>query len=82
MIIIANSTNIDIANLKSPFNADTTAQGTIAVPEPTKGNASTNPIPNATSNGYSMLKPKKFIASKPTKTIRKSIPININSAFK
>lgn len=49
---IAYKINIYTPNLKFPFKASIIAHGTITVPEPNIGKASTNPIPIAVSNGY------------------------------
>ena len=50
--IIIHSTNILIASLMSPLHAVIIAHGTITLPDPNIGSASTNPIPSAYSNGY------------------------------
>ena len=50
--IIISKIIIAIPKLMSPLMALIIAQGTITVPEPRIGSASTNPIANATNNGY------------------------------
>ena len=80
--IIAKITISAIPRLNSPFNAEIIAHGTITVPEPSIGRASTNPIPSALKNGYGTLKPINFKIYNPIKTIRNEIATNIASAFK
>ena len=58
--IIIHNIIIVTPNLKSPFSPQATAHGTIAVPEPNIGNASTNPIPIAIRSGNCMSNPKNF----------------------
>ena len=65
-----------------PSKKENIAQGIITVPEPTIGRASTNAIPNAPSNGYSIFSPAKFPIYNPISTMKKDIPISITSAFK
>ena len=50
--IIIHKTIIATPSFKSPFNASITAHGTITLPEPNIGSASTNPIASAINNGY------------------------------
>ena len=45
MLIMHHKTKIPIANFRSPVNAKKPAQGSITVPEPNIGNASTKAIP-------------------------------------
>ena len=58
--IIIHKTKIAIPNFISPFKPHTIAHGTIAVPEPSIGKASTKAIAIAISNGNSIAKPKNF----------------------
>ena len=80
--IIMNKTKIAIPNFKSPFNADKIAHGTITVPEPRIGSASTNPIPSAISNGNSIANPKNFSKYNPIIDIINETKISVASAFK
>lgn len=80
--IIAYIIIIAIPKFKSPFIAAIIAHGIITVPEPSIGNASTKPIPNALKNGYGTLNPKNLSTYNPTNTIKNDIKINIASAFK
>ena len=80
--IIANITIIAIPSVKSPFNADIIAHGTITVPDPSIGKASTKPIPNALKNGYGTLRPINFKMYRPISTMKNEIIISIASAFK
>ena len=57
--------------------ADHTAQGSIAVPEPNMGNASTKPIPKAAINGTFTPHPIKWKMYNPIKDITKEINIKI-----
>ena len=77
-----NKTKIAIPNFKSPFNADKIAHGTITVPEPRIGSASTNPIPSAISNGNSIANPKNFSKYNPIIDIINETKISVASAFK
>ena len=80
--MIANNTIIAIPNFKSPFKPEIIAQGTITVPEPKIGKASTKPINKAINNGNSMLKFANFNIDNPTKEIIKDTKISVASAFK
>ena len=80
--IIAKITIIAIPKLRSPFRASITAQGTITVPEPSIGKASTKPIASAVKNGYGTLNPKILRRYSPTNTIKNEIIISMASAFK
>ena len=60
-VIIISNANIAIPSFISPFIAEMIAHGNITVPEPKIGNASTNPIASAISNGYFIL---NFVNSK------------------
>lgn len=80
--IINHNTNIAIPNVRSPLQADIIAQGTITVPEPSIGNASINPIPNAARSGYFILKPTQLYIYNPIKEIMNDTSINIAWAFK
>ena len=80
--IIISKTIIAIPNFKSPFNPEIIAHGTITVPEPKIGSASTNPINNAINNGNSILKFANFSIYKPTKEIIKETNIRVDSAFR
>ena len=80
--IIIHKTIIDIPSFKSPFNADIIAHGTITVPDPNIGSASTNPIANAINNGYFISIPITFNKYNPITDIINDININVASAFK
>ena len=56
-----------IPNFISPFKPEITAQGTITVPEPKIGSASTNPMPNAARSGNSIGMPITFKKYNPNK---------------
>ena len=73
--IIIHKEIIDIPNFKSPFNADIIAHGTITVPEPKIGKASTNPIPSANNNGYFIFIPIILNKYKPITDIIKDTKI-------
>ena len=73
ILIIISNTIIDIPSGKSPFSPDIIAHGIITVPEPKIGSASTNPIPNAISNGNPTFRPAKYIIYSPIKEITKDI---------
>ena len=73
IIIIAKITIIAIPSFKSPFNASIIAQGTITVPEPKIGKASTNPTPIAPKSGYGTLNPRNLRIYSPIRTIKNEI---------
>lgn len=67
---------------KSPFKPDKIPHGTITVPEPSIGRASTNAIPSAIISGKPTSKPAKYIIYNPINDIIKEISISVACAFK
>ena len=59
ILIIHHRAKIPIANFKSPVKAKNPDHGSITVPDPNIGNASTKAIPNAINSGNSIFHPKK-----------------------
>lgn len=51
---------MDIPNFKSPFKPDSIPHGTIIVPEPKIGSASTKAIPIAVISGNPTFSPAKY----------------------
>ena len=80
--IIINNVIIAIPNLKSPFSPEIIAHGTITVPEPKIGSASTNPINKAIRRGYCTLNFKNDNKYNPISEIIKEINIKVVCAFK
>ena len=80
--IIIKSIIIAIPSFISPFKPQIIAHGIIAVPEPSIGRASTNPIPSAISNGNYILNPINLSIYKPIKEITNDTSTNVASAFK
>ena len=80
--IITSNTIIAIPNFKSPFSPQIIDHGTITVPEPKIGNASTKPINKAINNGYCTLNPQIFNMYNPNNEIIKDTKIKVASAFK
>lgn len=80
--IITSNTIIAIPKLISPFIAHIIAHGTITLPDPNIGRASTNPINKAISNGYSTLNPVNSSIYSPIREIIKETNIKVASAFK
>ena len=58
--MIIHKTIMDIPNVKSPFKPDNIHHGTIIVPEPKIGSASTKAIPIAVIKGKPTLSPAKY----------------------
>ena len=77
--IIAHNTKIAIARVKSPVQAEITAQGIINVPEPKIGNKSTNPIIRAINKGYSTFNPAKWKIYSPITEITNEISTKVSS---
>ena len=80
--IIISNTIIAIPKFKSPFNPAIIAQGTITVPEPNIGSASTKPINSAINNGYSIANPTNFKIYKPINETMNDTNISVACAFK
>ncbi len=80
--IIIHSTKMLTPSLTSPLHADIIAHGTITVPEPNIGRASTNPIANAYNKGYFTSSPAILKAYSPISDITKEISISVASAFR
>ena len=80
--MMMSKTMMAIPKLKSPFMAQMTAQGTITVPDPRIGRASTNPINKAINNGYGMLNPVNCKIYNPIKEMIKEMRTKVASAFK
>ena len=80
--IIIHSTSMETPSVMSPLNAVIIAHGTITVPEPKIGSASTIAIPIADINGYWTLSPATENPIKPIKEITNEIPINFTWAFR
>ena len=59
ILIIHHKTKMPMASFKSPVKARNPAHGSITVPEPNIGSASTNAMPRAINNGNSIFQPKK-----------------------
>ncbi len=58
--IIIHKIIIDIPNVKSPFKPDNIPHGTIMVPDPNIGSASTKAIPIAVIRGNPTFSPAKY----------------------
>ena len=71
-----------IASFMSPLHAVIIAHGTITLPEPNIGSASTNPMPNAYSNGYDTFIPVSLNIYSPINEIMNDTNTNIASAFR
>lgn len=80
--IIINKIIIASPNFKSPLSPDIIAQGTITVPDPKIGNASTNPIKRAINKGNSILNFANFNIYNPTKDIKNDTNIMLLRLFK
>ena len=66
----------------SPLHAEIIAHGTITLPEPKIGSASTKPIPNAYSNGYFTFNPAILKIYSPITEIINDIRISNACAFR
>ena len=80
--IITHNITTASARFISPFIADITAHGIIAVPEPSIGSASTKPIPSAASSGYFIFKPINLKIYNPINDTTNDISTSVTSAFK
>ena len=69
ILIIIKRIIIAIPKSMSPFNAVIIAHGSMIVPDPNIGRASTNPINIAIKSGYAMLNPAIFNIDRPIKDI-------------
>ena len=70
-----------IASVTSPLQAEIIAHGTITLPEPNIGSASTKAIPNAYKSGYAIFNPANLKMYNPIKDIINDTNTSTASAF-